>query len=681
MQEGRHTGRPSQALASASALHHPAHVRHAGADRNVLLRCLGDDRLGGEDVLRDRRSVLQRRAGDHRRIADPALEQILDLAGLDVQAEALLRRPHLLDDDRALEARVVRELAERLLESAEDDLRTRLLVALELAEKIGADRIRGVDERDTATRNLALFEGRAGSLQRVLDAVLLLHLRLGRSADLDDGDAARQLREALLELLAVEVGVGVLDLGLQLLDAALDRLRVAGPVDDRRRVLVDDDATGVAELRELRVLELEAHLLGDHLAAREDRDVLEHALTAIAEARRLDRDGLEGAAELVDDDRGKRLALDVLRDDQERPAGLDDLLEHRQEILDRADLLVGDEDVGILEHRLHPLGVGDHVRREVALVELHALGEFELEAERLPLLDVHDTVLPDLLDRVGDDVADLPLARGDGGDAGDVLAAGDVLRLRLEVLHDALDRGLDAALEAHRVRAGGDVLQPLADDRLREDGRRRRPVAGNVVRRRRDLADELRALVLENILELDLAGDRDAVVRDRGCAELLVKDYVAPLGTQRDLDRVGEDIDTALERAACVLVELQLLVSHLSSNLRCSFAYAVAPAGSRVPWTFARTSDSRRIRYSSVPTLISVPPYLEKTISSPSSTSIGTNFPLSSREPGPTARTRPRCGFSFAVSGSTMPLNVCSSSSRTSTIRRSPSGFRFIRAS
>ena len=224
---------------------------------------------------------------------------------------------------------------------------------------------------------------------------------------------------------------------------------------------------------------------------------------------------------------------------------------------------VGDEDVGILEHRLHPLGVGDHVRREVALVELHALGELELEAESLALLDVHDAVLADLLDRVGDDVADLPLARGDGGDAGDVLAAGDVLRLRLEVLDHRVDRGLDAPLEAHRVRAGGDVLQALADDRLSEDGRRRRAVAGNVVRRRRDLADELRALVLEDVLELDLASDRDAVIRDGGRAELLVEHDVAPLRAKGDLDRVGEDVDTALKRAACVLIELQLLVSHI----------------------------------------------------------------------------------------------------------------------
>ena len=58
----------------------------------------------------------------------------------------------------------------------------------------------------------------------------------------------------------------------------------------------------------------------DDLAAREDRDVLEHLLAAIAEARRLDGADLERAAELVDDERGERLALDVLGDDEERTA-------------------------------------------------------------------------------------------------------------------------------------------------------------------------------------------------------------------------------------------------------------------------------------------------------------------------------------------------------------------------
>ena len=128
----------------------------------------------------------------------------------------------------------------------------------------------------------------------------------------------------------------------------------------------------------------------------------------------------------------------------------------------------------------------------------------------------------------------------------------------------AVDGLLDAALEAHRVRAGGDVLEALAHDRLGEHGRGRRAVAGDVVRRRGDLADELRALVLERVLDLDLAGDGDAVVRDRRRPELLVEDDVAALRAERHLDRVGEGVDAPLERAARVLVELQLLVSHIS---------------------------------------------------------------------------------------------------------------------
>src|SRR3954465_5278336 len=139
-----------------------------------------------------------------------------------------------------------------------------------------------------------------------------VRLGLGGRADLHDGDAAGELGEALLELLAVEVRVGVLDLDLDLVDAALDGLAVAGAVDERGRVLGDHDAAGAAELRDLRVLELEAHLLGDGLAAGEDRDVLEHALAAVAEARRLDGHARERAAQLVDDERGERPALAAL---------------------------------------------------------------------------------------------------------------------------------------------------------------------------------------------------------------------------------------------------------------------------------------------------------------------------------------------------------------------------------
>src|SRR5262245_49226527 len=63
--------------------------------------------------------------------------------------------------------------------------------------------------------------------------------------------------------------------------------------------------------------------------------------------------------------------------------------------------------------------------------------------------------------------------------------------------------------------------------------------------------------------------------------------------------------------------------------------------------------------------------------SSPGATDGGKRSPLSCSLPGPTARTRPRCGFCLAVSGSRMPPAVFSSASSGSTTTRSSSGRTF----
>jgi hypothetical protein len=55
-------------------------------------------------------------------------------------------------------------------------------------------------------------------------------------------------------------------------------------------------------------------------AAGQDRDVFEHRLATIAEARRLDGRDLQAAAQLVDHQGGQRLAFDVFGDDQQRRA-------------------------------------------------------------------------------------------------------------------------------------------------------------------------------------------------------------------------------------------------------------------------------------------------------------------------------------------------------------------------
>ena len=174
----------------------------------------------------------------------------------------------------------------------------------------------------------------------------------------------------------------------------------------------------------LRFSSLRPEILGDGLAAGERGDVLEHGLAAIAEAGRLDGRGLQRAAQLVDDERRQRFALDVLRDDEQRLAEARHLLEHRQQVLHRADLLLVDQDDRVLEHDFHALGVGHEVGRQVAAVELHALDDVERRLHALGFFDRDHAVLADLVHRVGDDLADrLVVVRRDGADLGDHVAA------------------------------------------------------------------------------------------------------------------------------------------------------------------------------------------------------------------------------------------------------------------
>ena len=278
----------------------------------------------------------------------------------------------------------------------------------------------------------------------------------------------------------------------------------------------------------------------------EDRDVLEHRLAAIAEARRLDGRDLQAAAQLVDDQRRQRLALDVLGDDEQRLASLHDRLEDGQHRLQRGELLLVDENVGVLELGDHLLGVGDEIGREIAAVELHAFDDVELGLEALGLFDRDHALVADLLHRVGNHLADrLVAVRGDGSDLRDLLRRLHLLRAALDVLDDRGHRDVDAALKIHRVHAGGDELEALLHDRGGEHRRGGGAVAGKIVGLRGDLAHHLRAHVLELVLKLDLLGDGDAVFGDAWRAVRLVEDDIAALRTKRHLDRVVKNIDAA----------------------------------------------------------------------------------------------------------------------------------------
>src|SRR3546814_18894372 len=108
---------------------------------------------------------------------------------------------------------------------------------------------------------------------------------LFRSADADHRDAAGQLGQTLLQLLAVVVRGGFLDLRLDLTAAGLDVRLFADAVHHRGLVLGDDDALGTAQHGEGDVLQLDTNVFGDRGADGQDGNVLQHGLAAVAETR------------------------------------------------------------------------------------------------------------------------------------------------------------------------------------------------------------------------------------------------------------------------------------------------------------------------------------------------------------------------------------------------------------
>ncbi len=76
-----------------------------------------------------------------------------------------------------------------------------------------ARRLAAAQQGHAAAGQDAFLDRRAGGVQGVLDAgLLLLHVGFGLGTDRDDRHAAGQLGQPLLQLLAIVVAVGLLDL-------------------------------------------------------------------------------------------------------------------------------------------------------------------------------------------------------------------------------------------------------------------------------------------------------------------------------------------------------------------------------------------------------------------------------------------------------------------------------------
>ena len=311
----------------------------------------------------------------------------------------------------------------------------------------------------------------------------------------------------------------------------------------------------MSEHLEATVGELHAQVRADDLTLEDDSEIVLEGLAAVAEERGLDRDDLDGLADRVDDQRRQRLAVDVLGHDEQRLAGLGDLLEQREQVGEGADLLAVQQDQDILVDGLLLVGVGDEVGAEVALVEGDALGHGDLGVQALGFLDGHDAVDTHGVHGLGDHPTHLGVTGGDRGDLRHPLGPRHRGGGGLEELDDGGRGLLDALAHGHRVGSGGHVAQPLTDERLREHRRGGRAVTGHVVGLGGDALDQLGTEIRERLGEFDLAGDGDTVVGDGGATEGLGQHDVPTLRAERDLDGVGELVDTGEHALTGLLVE------------------------------------------------------------------------------------------------------------------------------
>src|SRR5208282_476878 len=506
--------------------------------------------FGRQHQRRDRARVGQCCAHYLRWIEHARLHQVFILAGQSVEAiVVVLGIGDLAEDDRAFFAGIFGDLAQRLDQCALHDVDTDLLVTfqLQLVESCHATR-----KRHAAAGDNAFLDCCTRRVHRIFHTRLgLFHFGFGRGSNFDHGHAAYQLRQPLLQLLAIVVAGGLFDLAANLFHAALDVAGLAFAFDYCRVVFVDGDLLGLSEIRQLHVLQLDAQIFRDRLAAGQSRDVLQHCLAPIAEARSLDGRDLQRATQFVDDQSRQRFAFHVLSNDQERLAALGDLLQQWQQVFHGADFLFVDQDVRIFLYGLHALRVSDEVGREIAAIELHAFDNVKLRFKSLRLFNGNDAILADLLHRFGNDLANgLVVVGRDRAHLGDHLAGHGLAELVefaffavaffVESAGDEQNRLLDAALDRHWIGTSSDGFHAFAINCLGQNGRGGGAVAGNVRSLRSHFADHLRAHVLDAIGQFNFFGNGDAVLGNGWRTEFLFNYNVAALGAKSNLHSVSQ---------------------------------------------------------------------------------------------------------------------------------------------
>ena len=236
-------------------------------------------------------------------------------------------------------------------------------------------------------------------------------------------------------------------------------------------------------------------------------------------------------------------------------AGLNNLLQHRQEVRERGDFVANKKHQGVVKHGLLGINVGDEVRGQEALIKGHALGNVQSGLHGLRFLDRDHTILAHLLHCGGNHVTDLGVAGRDRSNISNLSGVGHLCRTLQKLLHRLIGSGGNTTIQFNRVGTGGYVTQALFNQRLREKRRGRGAVASQVVGLHRNGLHQLGTQILERIFHVDIAGDGHTIVGDSRATKSLVQHHIAATGAESDLHGIGQRVHTGLDAFTGLLIK------------------------------------------------------------------------------------------------------------------------------
>src|SRR5690606_20122181 len=214
-----------------------------------------------------------------------------------------------IDDHGSVDTGVLGDVAEGVIEHSANDLDTMLFVSLKLEL---VESLVGTQQGNATAGDNPLGQGSVSRGTSVVKQCLtLLHFALGGRPDLNLGHTAGELGEPLLELLAIVIAVGRVDLCANLIRAARDGVLGSSATHQGGVVARDDRLLYGAKVVGLDRFELDPKVFEDGVATAEDGDVAEHRLATAAVAGGFDGTAVDDAAHLVDDQGRQGLAIDI----------------------------------------------------------------------------------------------------------------------------------------------------------------------------------------------------------------------------------------------------------------------------------------------------------------------------------------------------------------------------------